>query len=38
VSTVGELSQRYQDDLEAADLRYPNGYALRLRGVTTGKK
>ena len=38
VSTVGELTQRYQSDLEAADLRYPNGYAVRLRGVTTGKK
>ena len=38
VNTVGELTQRYQGDLEAADLRYPNGYALRLRGVTTGEK
>ena len=38
VSTVSELTQRYQGDLEAADLRYPNGYALRLRGVTTGKQ
>ena len=38
VATVGELTQRYQGDVESADLRYPNGYALRLRGVTTGKQ
>lgn len=34
--TVSTLSSRYgQRELESADLRYPNGYALRLRGVTT---
>ena len=38
VDTVSALVKRYQGDLEAADLRYPNGYALRLRGVTTGEQ
>jgi len=34
--TVQGLVARYgQRDIETADLRYPNGYALRLRGVTT---
>jgi cell division protein FtsQ len=34
--TVQNLLMRYgQRDIETADLRYPNGYALRLRGVTT---
>lgn len=34
--TVQRLAARYgQRDIETADLRYPNGYALRLRGVTT---
>ena len=33
--TVEQLTQRYGRDLEAVDLRYPNGYAVRLRGVTT---
>lgn len=36
VSTVTQLTQRYGGrDVESADLRYPNGYAVRLRGVTT---
>lgn len=36
VATVVGLNQRYGGrDIESADLRYPNGYALRLRGVTT---
>ena len=35
-STVPTLALRYgQRDIESADLRYPNGYALRMRGVTT---
>ena len=35
-STVTTLTTRYGGrDIESADLRYPNGYALRLRGVTT---
>ena len=34
--TVQGLVARYgQRDIETADLRYPNGYALRLRGITT---
>ena len=34
--SVQSLATRYgQRDIETADLRYPNGYALRLRGITT---
>ncbi len=34
--TVPTLTLRYgQRDIESADLRYPNGYALRMRGVST---
>lgn len=35
LSTLTQVSSRYGRDLESADLRYSNGYALRLRGVTT---
>ena len=35
VSTVTQVSSRFGRDLESADLRYGNGYAIRLRGVTT---
>lgn len=36
VATATQLEQRYRGrDLESVDLRYPNGYAVRLRGVTT---
>lgn len=35
VSTVSQTSSRFGRHIESADLRYPNGYALRLRGVTT---
>ncbi len=38
VATVKEVAARHQrgvDAVEAADLRHPGGYALRLRGVTT---
>ncbi len=38
VRTLSQITQQYQrtaDALEYADLRYPDGYALRLRGVTT---
>lgn len=36
VATLTQLTQRYGGrDVESADLRYPNGYAVRLRGVTT---
>ncbi len=37
IATVTQLSSRFGRDLESADLRYDNGYALRLRGVTTGE-
>ena len=36
--TLPQITQQYQrtaEALEYADLRYPDGYALRLRGVTT---
>jgi cell division protein FtsQ len=33
--TVGEVSGRYQRELEHADLRHADAYALRLRGITT---
>lgn len=38
VSTMTQVSSRYGRTaaaLEAADLRYPDGYAIRLRGVST---
>ncbi|GAP37105.1 cell division protein FtsQ/DivIB [Piscinibacter sakaiensis] len=35
VETVGPIAQRYQRPLEYADLRHQDGYALRLRGVST---
>lgn len=35
-STVTQLSERYgRRGIEAADLRYPSGYAVRMRGVKT---
>jgi len=34
-STLGQLTHRYPGALQSVDLRYPNGYALRVRGVTT---
>lgn len=34
-ATIGQLTQRYPGAVESVDLRYPNGYALRMRGVTT---
>ena len=35
-STVTQLTHRYgRRDIESADLRYPNGYAVRMRGVST---
>jgi hypothetical protein len=36
IATLTQVSSRYGRDLESADLRYGNGYAIRLRGVTTG--
>lgn len=35
LSTVTQVSARFGRNIVSADLRYPNGYALRLRGVTT---
>jgi cell division protein FtsQ len=35
VATLSQVSSRYGRDLESADLRYSNGYALKLKGVTT---
>ena len=36
IATVTQVSARFGRDMESADLRYPNGYAVKLRGVTTG--
>jgi len=39
LKTVTQVAARYErkpDALETADLRYEEGYAIRLRGVTTG--
>lgn len=35
ITTLAQVSSRYGKDLESADLRYANGYAVKLRGVTT---
>lgn len=35
IATLHQVSSRYGRDLESADLRYGNGYALKLKGVTT---
>ncbi len=35
VATLTQVSSKYGRDLESADLRYGNGYAIKLRGVTT---
>jgi cell division protein FtsQ len=36
IATVTQVSSRFGRDMESADLRYANGYAVKLRGVTTG--
>jgi cell division protein FtsQ len=33
--TLGQVTGRYQRELEHADLRHADGYAVRLRGITT---
>ncbi|MBN8493236.1 MAG: cell division protein FtsQ/DivIB [Burkholderiales bacterium] len=33
--TVSQITGRFQRDLEYADLRHGDGYAVRLRGITT---
>ena len=35
IATLTQVSSRYGRHLESADLRYSNGYALKLKGVTT---
>lgn len=35
VATLTQVSSKFGRNLESADLRYSNGYALKLRGVTT---
>jgi cell division protein FtsQ len=35
VASVGQVSGRFQREFESADLRHADGYALRLRGMTT---
>lgn len=35
VRTLAQVQQRYPAPVAYADLRHPNGYALRLRGITT---
>lgn len=34
-ATLNQLTQRYAGRLQSVDLRYPQGYALRVQGVTT---
>lgn len=36
IATLTQVSSRYGRDLESADLRYGTGYAVKLKGVTTG--
>ena len=36
IDTVTHVASRFGRDVESADLRYGSGYALKLRGVTTG--
>jgi cell division protein FtsQ len=35
VDTVAQTASKFGRNLESADLRYGNGYAIKLRGVTT---
>jgi cell division protein FtsQ len=34
-ATLSQVTERYAGAVQSADLRYPNGYSLRMRGVTT---
>lgn len=36
-ATLTQVTARHGRNLEAADLRYPSAYAVRLRGITTGE-
>jgi len=33
--TISQVTPRYAQALQLVDMRYPNGYAVRLKGVTT---
>lgn len=35
IRTVSQVTQRFAGDMQEVDLRYPNGYALSMRGVST---
>ena len=35
IATVTQVTSRYQRPLEYADLRHNDGYAVRLKGITT---
>jgi cell division protein FtsQ len=35
VASVGQVTGQYRRELQYADLRHADGYAVRLRGVTT---
>ncbi|MEJ7139452.1 cell division protein FtsQ/DivIB [Amphibiibacter pelophylacis] len=35
LDTVGQVRARYPRAVESVDLRYPDGYAIRLQGITT---
>jgi cell division protein FtsQ len=35
LGTLTQVTQRYQRPLEYADLRHNDGYAVRLKGITT---
>jgi cell division protein FtsQ len=35
VSTIRQVTSHYQRPLEYADLRHPDGYAVRLKGIST---
>ncbi len=35
LTTLNQVSARFGRDLESADLRYSNGYAIKIKGVTT---
>lgn len=35
VATIGAVTERYERPLQYADLRHRDGYAVRLRGITT---
>ena len=38
INTLPDLRQRYEQALRSIDLRYPNGYAVALAGVSVGPR